>query len=155
MGLESGAAQAREVTVLVDTTVWSLALRRRRVALSAAERGLVRELESLLAEGRVLLAGAVRQEILTGVRDEAAFERLRERLASFEDVPVETADHEMAAAFANRCLGAGVAVASTDLLLCAVASRRGAAVFTTDPDFARHAEVVPVRLHVPSDRGAR
>ena len=135
--------------VLVDTTIWSLALRRRRRALSAAERDLVREFETLVVEGRVLLAGPVRQEILTGVRDATVFERLKIHLSHFDDEPLGAADFETAAEYANRCLAAGVAVASTDLLLCAIAVRRHASVFTTDPDFTNYATRVPVRLLVP------
>lgn len=113
------------------------------------ERHLCREFESLVSAGAVLLAGPVRQEVLSGVRDAAAFERLRVHLSHFDDVPLHGGDYETAAAFANRCIASGVAVASTDLLLCAIAARRGAAVFTTDPDFTGYAAVLPVRLHLP------
>jgi predicted nucleic acid-binding protein len=143
------------VRVLVDTTVWSLALRRRRRALHRDGLRLVREFESLVVEGRVLLAGPVRQEILTGVRDASAFERLREHLSHFDDVALRTEDYETAADFANRCLAAGVAVTSTDLLLCAIAARRSASVFTTDPDFTAYAEALPVKLHVARSTEAR
>lgn len=142
------------MSVLVDTTIWSLALRRRRRVLSAEERDLVRELEVLVSEGAALLAGPVRQEVLTGVRVEGAFERLRVHLAHFDDVPLHAADYETAAAFANLCLASGIAVTSTDLLLCAISARRSAAVFTTDPDFTAYATVVPIRLHGPRSRPA-
>ncbi len=138
--------------VLVDTTVWSLALRRRRRALGASDLDVVRELEALIVDGRTILVGPVRQRGLTGVRDPEAGERLRRHLRYFEDERLSTEDFESAAEFADRCLAAGVMGSPTDLLLCAVADRRGAAVFTADDDFPRYAKVVPVRLHSPRRR---
>ena len=137
------------MNVLVDTTVWSIALRRRRKALAGQELAIVRELEQLVTEGRALLAGPVRQEILTGVREPRAFTRLRDQLRHFDDVPLATEDFETAAQFANDCLEAGIAVTSTDLLLCAAAIRAGVPIFTTDANFSRYRGVVPLGLHVP------
>ncbi len=54
--------------VLVDSSVWSLALRRREPEPTA----MVRELRELIVEGRANLIGSVRQEILSGIRNSAA-----------------------------------------------------------------------------------
>jgi len=51
------------VNVVVDTSVWSLVLRRRAPENSALER----ELAELIREGRVVMVGAIRQELLSGV----------------------------------------------------------------------------------------
>ena len=50
--------------VLVDTSVWSLALRRSARSLSAAEQRLTALLRELINEGRAAMVGPVRQEIL-------------------------------------------------------------------------------------------
>lgn len=133
--------------MLVDTSVWSLALRRRAVDLSAEERAIRDELAALVADDRVLLVGPVRQEILSGIRERVAFERLRECLRPFDDVVLETADFEAAAESHNACRAAGVASSAVDVLLCAVAMRRDVPIFTTDKDFQRYAGVLPIRLH--------
>ena len=139
------------MSVLVDTPVWSLALRRRAQQLNAAERRQVDEWRALVAEGRVRLTGIIRQEVLSGIRDTRDFERLRERLDAFEDLAAETADHERAAAFFNACRAKGISPGAIDVLICAVAARHGLAIFTTDADFARYAAVLPLRLHRPSE----
>ncbi len=61
--------------VLVDTSVWSLALRRRSPAHPAAT-----ELRRLIVAGRAALIGAIRQEVLSGIRDPTAFDQLRDHL---------------------------------------------------------------------------
>lgn len=70
------------MNVLVDTSVWSLVLRRRVPDDSALER----ELTALIQEGRVMMIGAIRQELLSGVRGEVQFRKLRDRLRAFKDI---------------------------------------------------------------------
>ena len=55
------------MNILVDTSVWSLALRRKTESLNATERFLVAELSELIREGRARLVGLVRQELLSGI----------------------------------------------------------------------------------------
>lgn len=135
------------MSVLIDTSVWSLALRRKAVQLSAAERRVVEEWRTLISDGRARLTGIIRQEVLSGVREARDFERLRERLAPFDDVPADTTAHELAATYFNTCRARGITPTSFDVLICALAARHGLAVFTADADFARYATILPVRLH--------
>jgi predicted nucleic acid-binding protein len=134
------------VTVLVDTSVWSLALRRRRKNLSRAERATVFALRGLIHHGQVMLVGAVRQELLSGTTDPTAFERLSEYLRDFPDEPPTVDDYEDAARCNNVCRSAGIASSHVDMLLCALARRLGAPVLTTDRDFDRYAVQLSVRL---------
>ncbi len=137
------------MNVLVDTSVWSLALRRRPSDLSPAERRIVFEWRELVREGGAQLIGAIRQEVLSGIRTQADFERLRDHLADFEDLPVDSGDHVEAARFYNICQARGLGGAHVDLLICAAAHRHGCPVFTTDEDFRRYAKHLPLRLHSP------
>ena len=98
----------------------------------------------------MLLIGPVRQEILSGVRDDSTFDRLREHLRAFDDEPLNFDDYEEAARCHNVCRRAGVAGSSVDFLLCAVALRRHAEIFTTDVDFRRYAEHLPLSLYSAS-----
>jgi hypothetical protein len=66
--------------VLVDTPVWSLALRRRAGDLSSPELRLTRRLQELVREGRAQLLGTTRQEVLSGIREEKQFQRIRGHL---------------------------------------------------------------------------
>lgn len=133
--------------VLVDTSVWSLALRRKTKDLSASDRNLLGELTELIGEGRAILIGPVRQELLSGLRDEAVFERLRDSLRHFPDETLGEADYEEAARLFNVCQRKGISGTAVDLLLCAVSIRLEAPLFTTDSDFSRYAAQVPLKLH--------
>ena len=137
--------------VLVDTSLWSLALRRKPEDLNPDEKRLERELARLIRAGKTAIIGAVRQEVLSGVKTDSEFERLRGYLRSFQDEPVTLEDHEQAARFYNRCRAKGVAGAHVDLLICAVADRLGLEIFTTDDDFRLYAEHLPIALHAPRD----
>lgn len=138
--------------VVVDTSIWSLALRRRTRDLSPFERALVAECAELVREGRVLLPGAVRQELLSGIATAAAFETLRDRLRAFPDVPIDAEDHEDAARCFNACRARGISGSAVDMLLCAIARRSDASVFTTDGDFTRYATPLGLRLHEAVER---
>jgi predicted nucleic acid-binding protein len=129
--------------VLVDTSVWSLALRRRGRPNDPA----VGELRSLIDEGRVALIGPIRQELLSGIRTSEAFERLRDHLQPFSDEQLETADFERAAELFNTCRAQGIQGSNTDFLICAAAEQRNLPILTTDADFSRFAAILPIRLH--------
>jgi hypothetical protein len=138
--------------VVVDTPIWSLALRRRRGDLSANDSDLVAAWSKLVRDNLAVMIGPVRQEILSGIRDHAVFERLRDSLRAFDDEPLTLEDYEEAARCSNRCRSAGLAGSAVDYLLCAVALRRQAWLFTTDMDFTRYAKYLPLRLFSPSHR---
>lgn len=132
--------------ILVDTPVWSLALRRKAADLSAADRRVTQLLYALVDEGRVQLLGPVRQELLSGLREESQFRRLRDYLRDFPDVPIETEDYEEAARASNRCRSIGIAASPVDMLMCAVAVRHGWEVFTADKDFVRYQTILKISL---------
>ena len=136
--------------VLVDTSVWSLALRRPAHRLSEVERRHVHEWTGLVRRGEAALIGVVRQDLLTGIRDFAAFQRLRVALRSFPDERLTTEDFEDAARADNLCRVAGLSGSGVDYLLCAAALRHGMPIYATDRDFERYAEHLPLRLHQPA-----
>ena len=132
--------------ILVDTPVWSLALRRKAADLAVQERHLTQLLYTLVDEGRVQLLGAVRQELLSGLREESQFRRLRDYLRDFPDVPVETEDYEEAARASNQCRTAGIAASPVDMLMCAVAVRHRWEILTADPDFVHYRKILKINL---------
>ena len=136
------------MNVLVDTSVWSLALRRMPRNLSSTERTLVAELGELIQEGRAKIIGVIRQELLSRIKTHTQYEKLREIMSAFPDEALRTADYEAAALASNQCRGRGVAVSVSDMLICAAAQSRGWAIFSADPDFARYAKIISVKLHV-------
>ena len=108
------------MNVVVDTSVWSLALRRAR----RVDDAIPRELGELIQEGRVIMIGPVRQELMSGIKSKPQFEQLRDHLRAFPDLELESVDYEDAAAACNRCRERGIQGSNTDFLICAVAARR-------------------------------
>jgi predicted nucleic acid-binding protein len=131
------------VNVLVDTSIWSLALRRS----SSAQSPGVLELRRLVTAHVAEIIGPIRQEVLSGVRDTAQFDRLEARLTAFPDLPLQADDHVTAARFFNLCRARGIQGSNTDFLICAVAVRRELAIFTADGDFLHFARHLPIILH--------
>ena len=133
--------------VVVDTSIWSLALRRISHVVPAAQLRQVHLLRELIAEGRAQLLGVVRQELLSGIKHPEQFGRLRTHLRSFPDVEVDRDDYEQAAEMSNTCRARGISGNATDFLICSVASIRQWAIFTSDRDFERYAKYLPVTLY--------
>lgn len=131
--------------VIVDTSVWSLAFRRRKVPKTPKVAALVH----LVQQGRVVVLGPVRQEVLSGIRHRDQFERLRERLAAFPDLELTTRDFETAAELCNLCIAKGVQAAHTDFLIAAAAVTRDYAVLSADRDFENIARIIPVQTCEP------
>lgn len=132
--------------VLVDTPIWSLALRRGEADLSGRQRAVRGALEELIAEGRAVLLGVIRQEILSGIREEVQYHRLRKSLRAFPDVNLTVEDFEEAARIHNICRSRGVAGGAVDFLICAAALRRNWPIFTLDQDFLQYNQHVPIKV---------
>ena len=128
---------------LVDTSVWSLALRRTGTNPSPTTT----ELSKLITAHLVEIIGPIRQEVLSGIRDPAQFDRLEASLAAFNDIVLDVEDYVTAAKFFNLCRSKGIQGANTDFLICAVAVRRDLSIFTSDRDFLHFAKCLPIVLH--------
>lgn len=129
--------------VLVDTSVWFLALRRGKPARNPEAE----ELRRLVATHMVEIIGPIRQELLSGIRDQTQFDQLEVHLTAFADLPLLAEDCVTAAKFFNLCRSKGIQGSNTDFLICAVAVRHDLAVLTTDGDFALFAKCLPIVLH--------
>lgn len=129
--------------ILVDTCVWSEALR----WTTSKESDVSRELHALILEHRVEIIGPIRQELLSGLRDNNQFDKLEKHLEAFPDIALEAADYVTAANFFNKCRANGIQGSNTDFLICAVAVRREIAIYTTDMDFQQYIKHLPIVLH--------
>jgi len=138
--------------VLIDTPIWSLALRRGK-ALSREERVLIAELNELINEVRVALIGPIRQELLSGISNDEQFRILKENLRPFEDLPLTQTDYERAAEFYNVCRKAGIQGSQIDFLICSVSVGNEVPIFTTDKDYFLHYKKhLPISLYQPRNR---
>lgn len=136
--------------ILIDTSIWSLALRRSG-ALSRKDQSLVNELTELIGEVRVAMIGPIRQELLSGITIKSQFDALKEKLLAFEDISLTREDYERAAEFYNTCRKSGIQGSQIDFLICAVAAGREIPIFTTDNDFLLYAKHLTISLHHPAN----
>ena len=80
---------------------------------------IVNKLRDLIADSRVVLLGAVRQEVLSGIKHQEQFDKLRERLRAFPNLTLDAEDYELAADYFNICRRNGIQGANTDFFnLC-------------------------------------
>jgi hypothetical protein len=133
------------VKVLVDTCIWSLALRRKSLPIDPA----VIELQELIREFRVQMIGPVRQEILSGIRSREHYCKVRDHISPFVDLEISISDYERAAEFFNIARSKGIQGSNTDFLICAIAERYGLSIFTHDGDFDLFARHFSVKLYTP------
>ena len=133
--------------VLVDTSIWSLALRKN----TDLNRKEVRELLELIAEYRVVIIGPIRQELLSGISDKIIYDNLKEKLSSFEDVELKTDHYEYAAELFNRCRSNGVQGSHIDFLICSVSIKNNYSIYTMDKDFLNYIKYTDIRLHAVRD----
>ena len=129
--------------VIVDTSIWSLALRRGK----QPDKSIIVELESLISDYRVQLIGPIRQELLSGIKYAEQFDELKQYLSSFPDYQIQTEDFVLAAKFFNQCRKKGIQGSNTDFLICAIAVNNNWQIYTSDQDFSHFKKILPIKLY--------
>ncbi len=131
------------MSIFVDTSVWSLALRRDAPPPSPQ----VRWLEQALQTGEaVFTTGLVLQELLQGFTGPKARDAIVDRFAALPLVIPDRGDHIDAAALRNTCRRNGVQVGTVDVLYAQLCIRHELLMLSTDSDFERIAEQSPLAL---------
>ena len=121
-----------KVTLLVDTSVWSLALRRDVVATEAEVEALK---ASLLGDEVVVTTGIVLQELLQGFSGPKSRQQIVERFTSLALIQPDREDHIEAAGIRNTCRKAGVQIGTVDALIAQICVRHDLVLLSTDKDF--------------------
>ena len=134
------------MSLLVDTSVWSLALRRDEPS-GAPE---VKALRQALEGGEIVVTtGLILQELLQGFAGPRARREIIERFTALPLLVPDRQDHTDAADLRNRCRREGVQLGTIDALLARLCVRHGLTLLTTDNDFVRAASHCPLRLWKP------
>jgi len=122
------------LTFFVDTSVWSLALRR-----DVEQRGPeVEQLAAALIAGHaVFTTGLVLQELLQGFRGPKARQAILERFDPLPLIVPDRQDHVAAAELRNECRRRGVQIGTIDALLARLCIRHELVMLTTDAGFSR------------------
>ena len=131
------------MSLLVDTSVWSLALRR-DVEQSAPEVVALRH--ALLGTDQVFTTGLVLQELLQGFAGPKDRAQLVDRLSALAFLQPDKEDHIEAAEVRNSCRRCGVQVGTIDALLIQLCRKNDLTLLTTDQDFNAATKHVAFRL---------
>ena len=131
------------MTLLVDTSVWSLALRR---DAQATEPEVHQLKDALFGSEEVVTTGLILQELLQGFSGPKAQAQIVERFAALPLLQPDRDDHINAAALRNTCRRAGVQIGTIDALLAQLCIRYEATLLTTDKDFTHAAKHCPLRI---------
>ena len=130
---------------VVDTSVLSLAFRRRRRL--DVEPPAVRALRRMVIEDApVMIPGIVMQETLSGVRSDDQFLRLNRLLEAFPVLIADLGHHVAAARISNTCRRRGIIASAVDCLIAALTISRNASLLTLDADFSKIATLCDLRL---------
>jgi predicted nucleic acid-binding protein len=140
------------MTLLVDTSVWSLALRRDAEATEPEVQELK---EALFGAEVVVTTGLVLQELLQGFSGAKAQTQIIERFGALPLLQPDRDDHIGAAALRNSCRQSGVQLGTIDALLAQLAIRHDLTLLTTDQDFTHAAKHCPLRVWPAKSRAKR
>lgn len=140
------------MTLLVDTSVWSLALRRD----ADASEPEVQELKNALFGAKIVVTtGLILQELLQGFSGAKAQAQIVERFAALPLLQPDREDHIDAATLRNECRRAGVQIGTVDALLAQLAIRHDLTLLTTDKDFTHAAKHCALRVWPAKARAKR
>jgi len=131
------------VKIIVDTCIWSIALRRE----IHNENIIISELTELIKEVRVQCIGAIRQEILSGIKSKKQFHLVNSHLSAFSDLKLCEPDYQLAAEYFNFLRSKGIQGSNTDFLICAASTNYNMPIFTLDKDFDLFKKHIPIQLH--------
>ena len=134
------------MTLLVDTSVWSLALRRDGTAAEPEVHALK---DALLGAEVVVTTGLVLQELLQGFAGPKDRAQIIEHVGALPLLQPDRSDHMAAAELRNTCRRAGIQVGTIDALLAQLCIHHGLTLLTTDKDFVLAARHCALRLWAP------
>ena len=131
------------MSLFVDTSVWSLALRRDTPGGSAEVKVLALALER---GDPIVTTGLVLQELLQGFSGPKSRELILERFSALPLLAPDREDHVAAAEMRNTCRRNGLQISTIDALLAQLCIRYTLTLLTTDQDFIGSAQLAPIKL---------
>lgn len=133
------------MSLLVDTSVWSLALRR---DAKHTEPEVVAVRNALEGADPVFTTGFVLQELLQGFAGPKARDKIVERFAALGFLQPDREDHIEAAEVRNACRRRGIQLGTIDALLVHLARRYDLVLLSTDRDFRHAAKHIEFRVWI-------
>ena len=137
------------MSLFVDTSVWSLALRR---DAPEARPEVVALRDAITAGDTILTTGLVLQELLQGFAGPKARAQILQRFSAVPLLVPDREDHIEAATLRNSCRRAGIQVGTIDALIAQLCVRHGLTLLSTDQDFENIARNTPLKIWHPRSR---
>lgn len=131
------------MSLFVDTSVWSHALRRDAPSALPEVAALIGALQN---EQQVISTGIVLQELLQGFSGPKAREQILDRFSALPLLVPDRRDHIDAAELRNTCRRAGIQVGTIDALLAQLCVRHKLTLLTTDDDFRGISRIVALQV---------
>ncbi|MFO1480071.1 MAG: PIN domain-containing protein [Turneriella sp.] len=133
------------MNVIPDTPIWSLVLRRDKPNVAIQQL-----FARIIDEGRIVLPGIIKQELLSGIRNDSQFDALSNQLTHFPELLATDTDHLLAARFFNKCQKSGIQGSHVDFLILAIAVNNSASILTSDKDFHHYRKHISFELQMIS-----
>lgn len=131
------------IRLLIDTSVWSEALRRKEKSLDLSET-LVRAI--IENNDEIVIIGIILQEILSGITDDKLFAEIKAVLNDLSYIDITKEDYIYAAELRNRCKKKGIVAGSFDFLIASVSIRNKLTLVTYDKDFINISKYTELRI---------
>ena len=131
------------MNLFVDTSVWSLALRRNSPQDGPEVNALV---QALQRGDPIFTTGLVLQELLQGFSGSNARESILEKFSPLPLLAPDRRDQVAAAELRNTCRRGGVQIGTIDARIAQLCVRYASTLLTTDQDFVAAARLVPIKL---------
>ena len=131
------------IKLLIDTSVWSEALRRKEKSLNSSETLVRRIIEN---NDEIVIVGIILQEILSGITNEKLFLEIQNILNDFSYIEITKEDYIHAAELHNKCKQKGITAGSFDFLIASVAIRNKITLVTYDNDFKNISKYTELRI---------
>jgi len=117
---------------IIDTSVWSEALRRKKNTVNSSETIVRKIIEN---DDEIVLLGIILQEILTGISNEKLYREIKDTLDDFVYLEITKNDYIYASELSNKCRSKGIIAGSIDFLIASTAIRNELQLVTFDKDF--------------------
>ena len=129
---------------LIDTSIWSEALRRKDKSVNSSETVLRKIIDN---NDEIVVIGIILQEILSGISNPKLFAEIRSILNDFSYLEIVKDDYIYAAELRNKCKQKGITAGSFDFLIASVAIRNKLILVTYDSDFVNISKHTDLKIH--------
>jgi len=132
------------VSLLVDTSVWSLAFRSDHASDGVSQ---VQTLEDAIDNGEEIYStGLILQELLQGFSKPKSKKAILERFSSIPVLVPDILDHREAAEIRIECRSKGIQIETIDALIAQLSLRYELRLLSTDKDFVNMTKVRKLKL---------